>query len=443
MTTTETPTPAPHVVIVGAGFGGLACARALGGAGIRLTVIDRNNYYLFVPLLYQVATAALSPADIAQPIRKLLNRQPLTSVIRDSVTGVDSAARRVRLATGVAIAYDILVLATGGDIAYDTLVLATGSSYSYFGHEDWAPAAPAVKTVEDALRIRARLLTAFERAEVSEAPEERRILLTTVIVGGGPTGVEMAGAIADLARFALRRDFRTLRPEMAQIVLVEAGPRILATFPEALAEHARKVLEKRGVTVITGDAVSDIGDDHVTVGKRVIEAATVIWGAGVKASPAGTWLGVPTDRAGRITVGADLSVPECPGVYAIGDTVALLEHGSALPALAQVAHQEGRFLGKALRAKLLHDVPIPAFRFHDRGNTAVISTGAAVYDFRGWQLRGFVGWVFWAVIHIYLLTGFRNRILVATQWLWRLATFEPGARLITKSDDPDRGPSPH
>lgn len=425
MATSETPAPHPHVVIVGAGFGGLACARALGGPGIHLTVIDRNNYYLFVPLLYQVATAALSPADIAQPIRKLLNRQPLTRVVRDKVTGVDASAKRV-------------LLASGDELSYDRLVLATGSSYSYFGHDDWSRAAPAVKTVEDALRIRARLLTAFERAEVSRDPEKRSVLLTTVIVGGGPTGVEMAGAIADLARFALRRDYRSLRPQMARIILVEAGPRILPTFPEGLAEHARVVLERRGVAVLTGQPVSDIADDRVTVGDRTIEAGTVIWGAGVKASPAGTWLGVPTDRAGRIIVNADLSVPERPGVYAIGDTVAATDHGETLPALAQVAHQEGRHLGKALRANLLKGTPMARFRFHDRGNTAVVSIGAAVYDYRGWQLRGLVGWVFWAIIHIYLLTGFRNRILVATQWLWRLATFEPGARLITGSDDPDR-----
>jgi NADH dehydrogenase len=416
----------PHVVIVGGGFGGLACARSLGGAPVRVTVIDRNNYNLFVPLLYQVATAALSPADIAQPIRKLLTGYPLTRVVRAEVSGIDHAGRRV-------------LMAGGTSIAYDRLVLATGSSYSYFGHDEWSVEAPAVKTIEDALRIRARLLTAYERAEISEDPAEQRRLLATVIVGGGPTGVEMAGAIADLTRFALRKEYRRIDASMAHITLVEAGPRLLPAFPAGLSAHARRVLERHGVTVITGEAVRMVEAGRVVVGERVIEAGTIIWGAGVRASPAGTWLGVATDRTGRIPVAADLSVPNCPGVYALGDTAALSgPDGQPLPALAQVAKQQGRFLGHALRANLLKGTPVPPFRFHDRGNTAVISSGAAVYDFRGLQLWGFIGWAFWALIHVYLLTGFRNRILVATQWLWRLITFEPGARLITGNDDPTR-----
>ena len=416
----------PHVVIVGGGFGGLACARALGGPGVRVTVVDRNNYHLFVPLLYQVATAALSPADIAQPIRKLLKRQPLTNVVLDQVDGVDTAGKQVRLASG-------------RSLGYDRLVLAAGSSYNYFGHDAWSKQAPAVKTIEDALRIRARLLTAFERAETSDDPTERRFLLTTVIVGGGPTGVEMAGAIADLARFAMARDFRTLTRDMARVVLIEAGPRILSTFPESLSRHAQLVLEKRGVTVITGEVVKDIRHGKVIVGERTIEGATIIWGAGVKASPTGSWLGVPVDRAGRVTVSPDLSVPGLDGVYVVGDSAGFVQDGHSLPALAQVAQQEGHHLGKALRASILDGKAMPPFRFHDRGSTAVISSGAAVYDYRGWKLKGFVGWVFWAIVHVYLLTGFRNRILVVTQWLWRLATFEPGARLITGHDDPDRG----
>lgn len=419
----------PRVVIVGGGFGGLACARALGGRDVRLTVIDRNNYYLFVPLLYQVATAALSPADIAQPIRKLLKRQKLTEVILDEVTGVDTAARTV-------------ALASGRSLPYDRLVIASGSSYNYFGHDDWATDAPAVKSIEDALRIRARLLRAFEWAEVTVDPTEQARLLTTVIVGGGPTGVEMAGAIADLTRAALAQDYRHLHPDMAHVILVEAGERLLPAFPLALARKAEAVLEKRGVRVITGQSVRSIADGRVIVGDTTIEAATVIWGAGVKASPVGAWLGVPTDRAGRVAVNPDLSVPGCDGVHVIGDAALLSQDGAPLPALAQVAHQEGRYLGKALRANLLRGTPLPPFRFHDRGNTAVVSTGAAVYDYRGWRLSGFVGWVFWAIVHVYLLTGFRNRILVVTQWLWRLATFEPGARLITGHDDPDAGKYP-
>jgi NADH dehydrogenase len=422
----------PRVVIIGAGFGGLACAKALGGAlggafgggAVEITVVDRNNYHLFVPLLYQVATAALSPADIAQPIRKLLKRQRLTRVIRESVAGIDAAARQVSLANGQVL-------------AYDRLVIATGSSYSYFGHDEWAGEAPAVKTVEDALRIRARLLTGYERAEVSDDPVERAFLLSTVIVGGGPTGVEMAGAIADLVQAALRKDFRRITPDMAKITLIEAGPRILATFPEVLSRHARTVLERRGVTVMTGDAVSLIEPGRVTVGGRVLEAATIIWGAGVQATPAAAWLGVPAGRSGRITVNPDLSVPGHDGIYAIGDIAAVAgPDGTPLPALAQVAKQQGHALGKALRANLFDGRAMPPFTFHDRGNVAVISNNAAVFDYRGWHLSGFIGWVFWALVHVYLLTGFRNRILVATQWLWRLATFEPGARLITGSDDP-------
>jgi NADH:ubiquinone reductase (H+-translocating) len=416
----------PHVVIVGGGFGGLACARALGGDGVRITLVDRNNYHLFVPLLYQVATAALSPADIAQPIRKLVKRQPLTDVILDEVDGVDVVAKTVRLVSG-------------RPLAYDRLVIAAGSSYNYFGHDDWAKDAPAVKTVEDALRIRARLLGAFERAETSDDEDERRYLLTTVIVGGGPTGVEMAGAIADLARFALKKDFRTLKPAMARVVLIEAGPRLLAAFPESLSRHAHKVLEERGVTVIAGEAVKQIEHGKVIVGERTIEGATIIWGAGVKASPAGSWLGVPVDRAGRVAVAPDLSVPGLDGVYVVGDSAGFVQDGHHLPALAQVAQQQGHHLGRSLRANLVDGTPLAPFRFHDRGNTAVISSGAAVYDFRGWKLKGFIGWVFWAFVHVYLLTGFRNRILVVTQWLWRLATFEPGARLITRHDDPGAG----
>ena len=419
----------PHVVIVGGGFGGMGCARTLGGAPVRVTVVDRNNYNLFSPLLYQVATAALSPADIAQPIRKLLKRQPLTDVMRAEVVGIDYAGKQV-------------LLAGGKMLSYDRLVLACGSSYSYFGHDEWAGEAPAVKTIEDALRIRARLLTAYERAEVSQDPAEQAFLLSTIIVGGGPTGVEMAGAIADLTRFALKKDFRHIRADMAHITLIEAGPRLLAAFPESLAAHARKVLERHAVTVMTGEAVRGIERNSVRVGELTLKGGTLIWAAGVQASPAGRWLGVEVDRAGRLPVGADLSVTGHPDIYAIGDTAAAIgANGKPLPALAQVAKQQGLALGRALRANILQQKPMPAFHFHDRGNTAVISSGAAVYDFRGWHLSGFVGWAFWALIHVYLLTGFRNRILVATQWLWRLATFEPGARLITGNDDPHK-PAP-
>jgi NADH dehydrogenase len=409
----------PHVVIVGAGFGGLTCAKGLAGAPVRVTIIDRHNYHLFVQLLYQVATAALSPADIAQPIRKIFRRHRNIDVVLGEVTGIDAAGKKVRLASGAAI-------------GFDRLVIATGSTYSYFGHDEWAKVAPGPKTVEDALTIRARLLTAFERAEISTDPEEQAALMTTVIVGGGPTGVEMAGAIGELARYSLARDFRHIDPKMARILLVEAGPRILQAFPDDLASYAVKVLTRLGVTVMTGKAVEKIESGSVTIGGEVVRAGTVIWGAGVKASPAANWLGVAADRAGRIPVAADLSVPGTDGIYAVGDTALLAgPDGKPLPALAQVAHQQGTYLGRALRAEFQHGRKAPPFRFHNRGNTAVIGRNAAVFDFGRWRLKGWLGWMLWGIYHVYLLTGFDRRLLVTLQWLWLYATYQQGARLIT------------
>jgi NADH dehydrogenase len=407
------------VVIVGAGFGGLMCAKGLRNAPVQVTIIDRHNYHLFVQLLYQVATAALSPADIAQPIRKIFGRYRNIDVMLGEVTGVDVAEKRVRLASGSAV-------------SYDRLVIATGSSYSYFGHDEWARLAPGPKTVDDALAIRARLLTAFELAEMSADPEEQAALLTTVIVGGGPTGVEMAGAIGELARYSLARDFRHIDPRKARILLVEAGPRILPAFPASLADHAVKVLTRLGVTGMTGQTVEKIEPDRVTIGGRAVRAGSVIWGAGVKASPAAGWLGVAPDRMGRIAVDPDLSVPGRPGVYAVGDTaLAIGQDGQPLPALAQVAHQQGRHLGRALRANLTEGAPMPPFRFHNRGNTAVIGRNSAVFDFGRWHLKGWLGWALWGIYHIYLLTGFERRLLVVVQWLWAYLTYQQGARLIT------------
>jgi NADH dehydrogenase len=411
-----------HVVIVGAGFGGLACARALGNADIDVTVIDRNNYHLFVPLLYQVATAALSPADIAQPIRRMLARQRNVQVFLGEVTGIDMVARR-------------LTCTAGTSIGFDRLVLATGSAYNYFGHDQWAAVAPGPRSIEDARLIRARLLLAFERAEASSDPEEQKALLTTVVVGGGPTGVEMAGSVAELARHSLRRDFRHIDPTRARIILVEAGPRILAGFPEDLSRYATTALDHLGVTVKTGTAVEEIAPGQVTIGGEVVRAGCIVWGAGVKASPVATWLGVPADRAGRVSVEPDLSVKELTQVYVIGDSALALDRdGTPLPALAQVAHQQGQCLGKALRRNIIESRPMPPFRFHNRGNTAVIGRDAAVFDFGRWHLKGRIGWLFWAIVHIYLLTGFDKRVLVATQWLWRYLTYQTGARLITGTD---------
>jgi len=407
------------VVILGAGFGGLTCAKGLGNAPVRVTIIDRHNYHLFVQLLYQVATAALSPADIAQPIRRIFRRYRNINVILGEVTGVDAASKRV-------------TLASGRTVDYDKLVIATGSSYSYFGHDEWAKIAPGPKTVDDALAIRSRLLTSFELAEIATDPEEQAALLTTVVVGGGPTGVEMAGAIAELARYSLARDFRHIDPRKARILLVEAGPRILSAFPESLADHAVKVLTKLGVTVRTGEAVTGMEPGVVQIAGKPVRAGTVIWGAGVQASPVAQWLGVTADRTGRVTVNPDLSLPGFEGVYVVGDSAAFAgRDGRPLPALAQVAHQQGTQLGRALRANLAQGTPMPPFRFRNRGNTAVIGRNSAVFDFGWWHVKGWIGWVLWGFYHIYLLTGFDRRLVVVLEWLWSYLTFQQGARLIT------------
>ncbi|HET8611201.1 MAG TPA: NAD(P)/FAD-dependent oxidoreductase [Sphingomonas sp.] len=418
-----------HVVIIGAGFGGLACAEALGGRGARVTVVDRNNYHLFVPLLYQVATAALSPADIAEPIRKILHRHKNIQVVLEDVVGIDTEGRKVRLADG-------------GAIGYDRLVIATGSAENYFGHDDWAAEAPGLKSLTDARAIRARVLLGFERAERSADREEQAALTTIVIVGGGPTGVEMAGAVAELAKWSLQRDFRHIDPRTATIMLVEAGPRLLSGFPDELADFARRKLEKLGVQVLTGQSVKQVDAEGAVIGDRRVRAHAVIWAAGVKASPAADWLGIEGEHHGRIPVDPDLSVKGLHHVYAIGDTAFCPdEKGKSLPALAQVAHQQGEHLGRALAVQLEKGKALPPFRFHDRGNTAVIGRSAAVFDFGKWHLKGWFAWILWAIVHIYLLVGFEKRILVATQWLWRWLTYQRGARLILcdYQDRPDAG----
>ncbi len=415
----------PRIVIVGAGFGGLACAKALGGADVAVTVVDRRNYHLFVPLLYQVATAALSPADIARPIRSMLSRYKNIDVVLGDVTGVDMAARRV-------------LLREGPDLPFDILVFAAGSNYNYFGHDDWAEAAPGPKSIEDARTIRARLLLAFEHAEIATDPAEQARLLTTIIVGGGPTGVEMAGSVVELARHTLVRDFRRIDPAKARVLLVEGGPRLLPSFPESLSAYTKTALERLGVTVITGATVEAIAPHAVTIAGRVEPAGCIIWGAGVRASPAAAFLGVPVDRAGRVTVGADLAVPGLDGVYVIGDSAAApAEDGKPLPALAQVANQQGWHLGRALRRNLERGTPLPPFRYSSRGNTAIVGRNAAVFDFGWLRLKGRMGWFFWAIVHIYLLTGFENRALVAVHWLWMYLTYQRGARLITGGEAED------
>ena len=417
---TQAPTDdLPHVVIVGAGFGGLACAKCLGGHDVRVTVIDRHNYHLFVPLLYQVATAALSPAEIAEPIRKILRRHKNIDVVLGDVRGIDPVSKSVSLSDG-------------NFVGYDYLVIATGSDYNYFGRDEWEPLAPGLKTIANARAIRSSILLGFERAEISSDPHEQRSLMTTVIVGGGPTGVEMAGAVAELARWSLRQDFSNIDPQRAQILLVEAGPRILSAFPEALAFYAQRQLQKLGVEVLTHTTVETIFEGGVIINGSAVPANTVVWGAGVRASPAGEWLGVKTDRLGRIPVNDTLAVPGLDRVYAIGDTAAALDGGQPLPGLAQVAKQQGTHLGTGLAALIESGRPLKPFRFKNRGNTAIVGRSAAVFDFGNRQMKGWFAWVLWGIIHVYLLVGFEKRLLVAIQWLWRWLTYQSGARLIVE-----------
>jgi NADH:quinone reductase (non-electrogenic) len=408
----------PRVVIVGAGFAGLACAKELGRKPVDVTLVDRHNYHLFVPLLYQVATAALSPADIARPVRRILGKYQNIRIVLGEVVGLDTAARSVRLAGGATL-------------PYDRLVIATGSQYSYFGHPEWARLALGPRTLEEARTIRGQLLSAFERAEMAEGRAEQDVMMTTVVVGGGPTGVEMAGSVAELARHALARDFRRIDPRRARILLVEAGPRLLPAFPEALSTYAHAALQRIGVTVMTGQAVEAMEPGAVTIAGRRIEAGTVIWGAGVQASNAGQWLGVELSKDGRVPVNPDLSVVGLADTYVLGDTaLAPGEGGAPLPALAQVAAQQGTHLGKGLAKNLADGTPLAPFRFRNRGNTAIVGRNAAVFDFGWLQLKGRLAWVLWAVIHIYLLVGFENRLRVALEWFWRYITYERGARLI-------------
>lgn len=411
-------TQQPHIVIIGAGFAGLACAKALGNAPARVTVIDRANYHLFVPLLYQVATAALSPADIARPIRRILGRYKNIDVLLGNVTGIDTAARTVKTDAG-----------TVGP--YDKLVIAVGSVYSYFGHPQWMAYAKGPRSLQDARAIRTRLLTAFERADSATDAAERNRLMTVIVVGGGPTGVEMAGSVAELARHALARDFRHIDPRRARILLVEASPRLLASFPQSLADYAEKELTRLGVTVMLGQPVENLTAQGAVVGGRMIEAATMIWGAGIEAAPGVTMLGVPVDRAGRVVIGPDLSVPGMPNVYVLGDSaLARDERGQPFPALAQVAAQQGDYVGRALAAQA-RGKPLPRpFRFRNRGNTAIIGRNAAVFDFGRWHLKGRLAWFLWAFVHVYLLVGFENRLQVVAHWLWSYITYERGARLI-------------
>ena len=414
---------AHRVVIVGGGFGGLTTARGLGNAkDIEVTLIDRRNHHLFQPLLYQVATAVIAPGEIAEPIRAILRRDRNVRVLMGEVEGIDVGGRAA-------------ILRDGTRIPYDTLVLATGATHSYFGHPEWERYAPGLKTLDDARRIRARVLLAFEAAEREDDPAARERLLTFAVIGG-PTGVEMAGAIAGLAHHALSQDFRRIDPKRARILLIEAAPRILGTFSEDLSAYSRQALERLGVTVLTDHAVEDVSEAGITVQGRLIPAATVVWGAGVRASPAGAWLGVETTRQGHVPVGPDLAVIGRPGVYALGDLAqAKAEDGTPLPGLAQVADQQGRYLGRALRDRILHGRAPQPFRFRSRGNLAIIGRNAGVVQWDHVKLKGFLAWLVWGVAHVYLLVGFHNRLVVTLRWLWAYVSFQRGARLISERDE--------
>lgn len=413
-------TPA-RVVIVGAGFAGLACARELGNSDVEVMVVDRRNHNLFQPLLYQVATAALSPADISEPIRRTLGRYRNIKVVLAEVAGVDAVAKTVRFEDG-------------GSLTYDHLVIATGSDYNYFGHDEWRAWAPGLKTIHEARLIRQRLLLAFERAELSQDPQEKKALLTSIVIGGGPTGVEMAGAIAELGHFMITRDFRDLSPADFRVILIEAAPRILGAFPEELAGYAERTLAKAGVQVLTNTPVDKITKDEVVAGANTFRTGCIVWGAGVKASPAAGWLGIEGMAGGRIPVEPDLSVTGFPAIHAIGDTaLGLGEDGKPLPALAQVAKQQGQYLGRSLRRRILENRQPEAFRFNNRGNTAVIGRNAAIFDFGRWQLKGRLAWLLWAIVHVYLLVNFEKRLLVSIQWIWRYVTRQRGARLIDEN----------
>ena len=412
------PQPRPQVVIVGAGFGGLEAAKALRRAPVDITVLDRQNHHCFQPLLYQVATAALSPAEVAWPIRHILRRERNVTVLMAEVTGIDPAGKRVLIASGT--------------LPYDYLIVATGATHSYFGHDDWAPFAPGLKRIEDALRIRAELLVAFEQAELAKDEAERRRLLTFVIVGAGATGVEMAGAIAEIARHTLVKDFRRIDPSTARIILIEAGPRVLPAMPEDLSDYAKATLTRMGVEVMTSTRVTKCDAGGVDLEQGRIDARTIIWAAGVIASPAATWLDAAHDRAGRVTVDKDLSLPGHPEIFVVGDTAAVLDsEGSPVPGIAPAAKQMGRYAGKLIVARI-GGQSMPPFRYRHMGDLATIGRRAAILNWHGFKLKGFIGWLFWGVAHIYFLIGLKNRFIVAFTWFWDFITFSRGARLITQ-----------
>ena len=407
----------PRVVVVGSGFGGLEAARNLAKLPLQVTLIDRKNHHTFQPLLYQVATAGISPAEIAAPIRWILRGRKNVEVLMDEVVGFDLNRKIVQLP-------DL-------EIPYDYLVVAAGAQHSYFGHDEWEPLAPGLKTVEDALEIRRRVLLAFELAEKQVVAGETQSMLNFVIVGGGPTGVELAGTLAEIAHRVLRDEFRSIDPKRTRILLLEGGPRILPAYAPDLSESAVRQLQKLGVEVRVPAMVTRIDPGAVWVGTERISAAVILWAAGVAASSLGKKLGAPTDRAGRVLVNPDLSVPNYPEVFVIGDLATLKdEHGNTLPGVAPVAIQEGRYVAKAI-ANDLRKSPRQPFHYVDKGSLATIGRAAAVAQFRKLHISGYFAWLAWLFVHIFFLIGFRNRLIVLIQWAWSYFTYQRGARLIT------------
>ena len=408
--------PLPHVVIIGGGFAGLRAARALADAPVRITLLDRGNYHLFQPLLYQVATAGLSAPDIAAPLRHILRKQENVTVLMEEATVLDPATRKV-------------MLANGDTVDFDYALLATGATHAYFGHDEWAEHAPGLKSLEDALDIRRRILSAFELAEVSDDPEERKALLTFAIVGGGPTGVELAGTMAEIARHTMSHEFRHIDPAHSRVMLLEAGPRVLSSFDPELSEKARLQLERLGVEVLTGTPVASIDSKGVRVGERHIAARTVLWAAGVAASPLARTLGVPLDRAGRVSVESDLSVPGHPHVFVAGDLASIQSDGRPVPGVAPAAKQMGKHVAKTIRARLAGEAATH-FRYRDFGNLATIGRMAAVVQVGRWKLSGALAWWFWLWAHVFFLIGFRNRLVVMLNWTWAYWTYQRAARII-------------
>ncbi len=406
----------PHIVIVGGGFAGLWAARALARAPVRITLLDRGNHHLFQPLLYQVATAGLSAPNIAAPLRHILRRQKNVTVLLGEVANIAPDEQRVRLGDGRML-------------DYEHLLLASGATHAYFGHDDWAPHAPGLKTLDDALEIRRRILTAFERAEAEDDEAKRAAWLTFAIVGGGPTGVELAGTLAEIARHTLHGEFRRADPRKARVLLLEAGPRVLSSFPESLSAKARKQLEHLGVEIRTGVPVARIDSEGVLLGDTPIAARTVLWAAGVAASPLARDLGVPLDRAGRVLVMPDLSVPGHPEIFVAGDLASIQHEGKPVPGVAPAAKQMGRHVAQAIRARL-QGRTTPPFRYRDFGNLATIGRMAAVVDVHGLRLSGLLAWWFWLAAHVFFLIGFRNRMVVLIDWAQAYWSYQRSARII-------------